>query len=751
MPARPAHPWGRAALLTAALVAAACAAAVPLALRVRVDNRIERWLDTGGRAARDYRTFRERFGSDDFVLLAYAGRPLFEPGSLEAQLEALEVLEGVPGLSKPLGIPAIHRDLLGGQDPELLRREILEIPFYRNFLVSPDGSMAGLLAPVVDSEVAPERLVDGVREAGRVLERAGFTVHLVGPPVLNVALDRSSRAEAFRSFPVAFGLSVGVLLALFRCLRATGVAVLCAGLGILLTLGAMGAARRPLDMVTSVLPSLLFVLSLAANIHVLSRYRAHRLETDGALPAIARALAETARPCVLASVTTAVGFASLGTARMEPVRALGALAAFGLLASLAVNLLLGPVLVAMVDPPGAGPRSAAGFARLARAVAGPRGGRRIAVLAAGFALLLGLGLARLRVESDPLTFLPASSPTVRDYEEVARRLTGFYTLELMVETPGGWLDPAKWPALDAVARQLEARPDVARVLSPLDLLRLHHHWSRGPGPETFALPATAGAARELLEDFGGGVGDLRLAASDGSAVRLAALVRVMPSDRFREIEKAARRALAALPDPWSGTPTGIVLRLVEAQLGLVRTQVESFGIAFGLIFLCIGLGLRSLRLTVVSVPPNLLPILAALGAMGFAAIRLDAATVMVASVALGIAVDDTVHLLEAWRSEREAPPDVALERALVRVGPAMVVTTATACIGFGALLVSSFLPIRWFGALSALAMAVALAADVLLAPVLALRLAPASPGALARSPAAGAGDRAAPEGPGGSP
>lgn len=750
MSSRLTHPWGRAALLGAALVLAACAAAVPWALGVRVDNRIERWIDAGGTAARTYRTFRDRFGSDDFVLLAYGGRPLFEPESLEAQVEALEALEAIRGLSKPLGIPAVFRDLLGGEDAELLRREVLETPFYRNFLVSPDGSMAGLLAPVADPEAPPGPLVEALRGAGRVLERAGFEVHLVGPPVLNAALDRSSRSEALRSFPVAFGLALAVLVGLFRCLRATAVAALLAGLGILLTLGAMGLADRPLDMVTSVLPSLLFVLSLAANIHVLSRYRAHRGRGADPVPALARALAETARPCTLAAVTTAVGFASLLTARMEPVRALGALAAFGVLASLAVNLLVGPVLVALLDPPGAQPRSASVFARLGQAVAGPRAGRRVAVLAGVLALLLLAGLARLRVESDPLTFLPSSSRTVRDYEAVARGLTGFYTLELMVETPGGWLDPARWPALDAVARELEARPDVARVLSPLDLLRLFHHLSRGPGLKTWALPATAGAARELLEDFGGGLGDLRLAAEDGGAVRLAALVRVMPSDRFREIEAAARRALAALPEPWTGTATGIVLQLVDAQLGLVRTQVESFGIAFALIFACIAVGMRSLRLTAVSVPPNLLPILAALGAMGFSGIRLDAATVMVASVALGIAVDDTVHLLEAWRREREAPPEVALGRALARVGPAMLVTTITACIGFAALLVSSFLPIRWFGALAALAMAVALAADLLLAPVLALWLAPRARGVVEASdgPGTGPGPASEPRGAG---
>jgi predicted RND superfamily exporter protein len=191
----------------------------------------------------------------------------------------------------------------------------------------------------------------------------------------------------------------------------------------------------------------------------------------------------------------------------------------------------------------------------------------------------------------------------------------------------------------------------------------------------------------------------------------------MPSSQFSVIEAAAKRGVAALPPPASGAVTGVVPLLVDAQLALVTTQLRSFGTAFLTIFGCLWVGLRSARLMAISIPPNLLPILIALAAMGFAGIALDAATVMMASVALGIAVDDTVHVLATYDRERGEPVERA-RRAMSEVGSAIFTTSAVACIGFLALRLSDFLPIRWFGMLSALAVAVALATEAWLTPAL---------------------------------
>ena len=697
--------------------------AASAASRLTIDNRIERWLDPDGDSAQAYAQFQESFGTDSFVLVAIGGGDPLSEEALEIQAGVVESLERTPHVTSVLGPSTLHRDLFDEPDPGALRRELLASPFYRRFVVSDAGDFVGVWLVPSDSDdpAAARDLIAAVRVAARPLEAAGFEVHVVGPPVLNAALDGASRREAQRSFPVALTLSVVLLLGLFGCWRVTLVALACAGLTLLFSFGAMGLSGRPLNMVTSVLPSLLWVLSLAGAIHVLRRYQAHRLAGADLEAALSGALGESVRPCVLAAVTTALGFGSLLTASMLPVRELGVFAAVGMLASLLSNLVVGPQLVRWLRVPA--PRRHGAPAGPALWLELPSRYPGAILLGAGV-IVVGavLGIRRIEIESDPLAFLPPDDRVVQDYDAVAAALTGYYALEVVVDVPSGspgWEDPSVWEPLEALEESLVSQPGVVRVLSPLDLLRQLNRWAVGD-PAGYRLPPDAVSARAMLDESGGLVRapGFPLVADDGRRLRLAALVNVMPSSELAAIEQSAREAVAKLPAPLTGSVTGIVPRLVEAQLDLVDTQVRSFGVAFLTIFGCLWVGLRSIRMVAVSVLPNTLPIVVALGAMGWLGIALDAATVMMASVALGIAVDDTVHVLATYEQERASSPRGAARRAIAHVGPAMMITTATACIGFLALRLSDFLPIRWFGLLSALAMVVALVADLWLVPVL---------------------------------
>jgi predicted RND superfamily exporter protein len=318
---------------------------------------------------------------------------------------------------------------------------------------------------------------------------------------------------------------------------------------------------------------------------------------------------------------------------------------------------------------------------------------------------------------------------VQDYAAVARSLTGYYSLELVVDAPSGWLDPAFWPALDRLQQAVEDEPGVARVLSPLDLLKQLNHGDRMLGSGRYELPASRADAAALVDGFDplGGGERSRLVADGGRSVRLSALVNVMPASELRAIEGRARQALAELPAPLSGHTTGLVLQLVDAQLRLVSAQIRSFGFAFLTVFACLLAGLRSWKLMAAGVLPNVIPVLVVFAVMDHLGVALDPATVMTASVVIGIAVDDTAHLLSGYRGERIAGRGAAeaIRSSFARTGPAMLAATASACAGFFALSRSAFVPIRWFGLLSGLAMLVGIVAEVFVVPatlVLAERL-----------------------------
>ena len=699
------------------------------ATHLRTDNAIERWLNPDSPGTREYERFLQTFGDDEFVVIALSGKPLFDPAALDVMLTALERMEAVPHVIRVTGIPSVYRDLFGAEDPEALEEEFTSTPFYEGLFISKDHQVAGLffeMDPPLDAAGRRE-LMDNVQRAAQPLVDYGFRLDYVGPPALNVVLDRVSEQETLRAMPLALICSVVVLALLLRSGRATLAASIAGLLSVALPMGLIAWMDRPLSMVSSVLPPLLWVLSLSHSVHIITRYQYHRASAPNPSAAMALALRDTVLPCVLSAVTTAAGFFSLSFSTMPPIREMGRFAAVGLLAALFVNLTLIPVLLPMLRVP---PRRSAQSVWLPLLRRTEIVSVRKPHIAVGiFFVIMTAGLIsvfRIQAEPNPLAFLPEDSPTVDSYNFVSDRLTGLYSLEVVVDCPDGWLSPAYWPALDALSADTENSPSVARVVSGLDLVKKLNQWDHDLDPAYYTLPGTCESAEALLAELDdtGKTELARLVSDDGKRIRLSILPTVMDAKRFYELADQVQLRLDALPGNLSGHFTGIVILLNNAQVDLAMTQVKSFAFAFVIVFLIIGIGLRSLPFMLLSIPPNLAPTLAVFAIMPVLNIPLDAGTVLVAGVALGISVDNTVHLLAAFRRLRpeSRDPRSAVGRVLEEVGPAMIYSTLTSCIGFATLVTSGFVPIRYFGLLSVIALFVALAADLVLTPsILVLR------------------------------
>jgi len=702
-----------------------------LASRVTIDNRLERWVAHDAVEDARYAEFCAAFGGDEFIVVAISGRPLLAPDALREMTGALARLEAVPGVVRVQGVPAVYRDLFGGEDAAELARELTSTPFYTGLLLSRDGDVAALLvqvAPPADPGGRRE-IVRAVRVASAPLAGAGFRVALVGSPVLIVALDEMSAREAAITLPLAVAGSLLVLAFLLRSARAMVAAAVPSGVAVALTLGAASAIGGSLNMLTAAVPSLLWVLGLSYSVHIANRYRQLRSE-HGTEDAVALAVAQTFRGVTFSAITTALGFLSLLVAAMPPVRELGAFGAAGIAVAWLVSLTVTPLLLALLR---VGPARSRRPAHVRRA--GPSLPARAPALVIGVAAFVlvaaAASLPRIRLESNPLAFLPEAHPVVQDYRFVGGRVAGFYTAEVVLRLPAAWTDPAAWPEIDALAARLAASPTVARVVSPLDLLRKLNQWDAGIDPAAYRLPASRERAERALAqlDPRGRAVLATLVGPSGREVRLSALVDEMDERRFLDLVDGTRTALAALPEGWSGYVTGQVLRLARAQQDLVATQLSSVALALVVIFAATWVGLRSWRLTLVALPPNLVPMAVTFAAMAWLAIPLDAATVMVASVALGIAVDNTIHFLIWYARFRRESRDAgaATHAALAVVAPAIGAATAASCTGFVALTLSSFLPIRYFGVLSTIMMATALACHLLLTTAILLVARPRVP------------------------
>lgn len=694
-------------------------------LQLRIDNRHDRLISSTNQEARDYYTFLETFGSDEFIIVALSEKPLFEVDALDAMLEALERLEAIPEVFHVTGLPTIFRDRFGAEDPEELEAEVTSIVFYQGLILSPDQTVTGLLIePVVlETSQARKDLVAGVRDAIGPLVAHGFKVDLVGGPVFSTTINRLSMRESLRAFPIAAVASLIVLLLLVRSVKAGVVVIACGVVTLLLTLGLVGATGRPLNLITTSLPLVLWVLAIANCIHVVTRYQRHVCEGLDPAAAIGLTLEELRFSCSLSAITTAFGFFSLMVADVIPIRELGIYVGVGMLISLAANLILAPYLLVALRVPGSR-RNLADHSRLLGPLADGIIRHPRPILLAFLVLVALGGYSMTQIESEPnsLRFLPEDSEVVRAYEFVAKNLTGMYTLEVVFDTPDTWLEPSYWKPITALADRIAESSIVSRVLTPLDFLKKMNQWDHDLDPLHYVLPETRAEAEALVDLLEGEdrFEIERFVTADGKKIRMSVMMNSMNARDFEELIALAKAEVALLPEPMSGIVTGMAARMQVMSVGLVKTQFNSYAVAFVLIFLSIFVGLRSLKLTLVSILPNIVPLLSAFITMALLGLSLDAATVMVASISLGIAVDDTVHFLAGYHRHRLRGESnhAAIRGTLSSVGPSITVTTITACIGFFALCQSSFVAIRYFGLLSGIAILMALVADLLLVPAL---------------------------------
>ena len=714
-------------------------AALPWLAGLGVDNSIEVWIDREGEAFAAYRELLDTFGSEEYVLVLYRLPATIDLPFLERLTDLRFELEEIDGIRRVRDLAQVYARGFGLLGLEAFHREIAESPFYRNFLISADGTTA---ATWIELEGRERRdrggLVEGIRAAidnsGIHDALPGGEVHLAGSPVIDHALDEGSRRASRALFPLVFLLSAILLLAFFP--RPYGVAIpfLSVGVGIVWILALMAAAGRSLNMVTVTLPPLLWVLGLSTSIHLLSRCRQLLAAGASLEVAIRRSMAELARPCLLSALTTALGFFSLVASSMRPVREMGMFAALGILLCLAGNFLLFPFLARAFPPnPSAAEVPPEGNKRYivarhpvlhALAIFVGRHPRPIVATAGVLGLVLLASLLGLRADSNVIGFFKRDSPTAVTYNRVLAGFTGPYSVEVLLSPGPEAATLASFRRLDDLGSAFGSRQGVAKVLSAADLVKKAHQRQAGLPPDVHVLPDDEAAFARAWQDARDHLGDEldSFYHAGRGTLRVSLLAQPMGSAEHRRLLDDIRATLAALDDGWRARLTGLVPLLVDMQERLLESQIRSFGLAFLLIGPMIALLLRSVRYAALSLGPNLTPIVLSLGVMSLFDIALDPATVMIAGIALGIAVDDTLHLLEAYLRHRRAGAgaDAAVDESLQTVGRAMMRTSVVATLGFLVLCFSEFLPLLYFGLFTAVAMLAAMVADLIVLPALLL-------------------------------
>jgi uncharacterized protein len=698
-------------------------------------------------------SFERRFGNDDRVVIAiHSPSGVFDldsAGLLQEMTDKLwrvpEVI-GVDSLSNYNWVHAAGEDVVVEPllpktlTPQLLeerKRIALADEIIPDYLVSRDAQTALVIArikPGIDAPPDAPKISRTARELVDSVRRTDHSFYIAGGVPLDDAFEAVATTDLAKLLPRALAIAA-IFLALM--LRSASGVVLPLGvvlLSLLATIGFAGWTGIALTNISVALPSIMIAVGIAESMHVMLTYNEGAREGMSRGDAATYALEKNFLPTFLTSSTTAIGFVTFIGAGLKPISGLGVLAAFGTqLSWILTYLLLGPLLFLLpLRQPRAAPLAAPLPERWSTRYALFLVRHRRTVLTGATVLAIGSTALALtnEVNSDTLKYFGKSVPIRVAHDFIEDKVGGVRELELVIDSghEGGVKEPGFLHRIDALQRWIEGQPGVTRALSIVDIIKRTHRSLNGDDPSAYVLPNDAAAIGQELFLYslnlpqGMDLNDRVTLKQD--ALRVTVLVKLPTSnetmDLIQRIEQEAKRL------GLNAHVTGKYSLYQRINRYVVNAFVSSFAQSVVFIGAWIMLFLRSVSLGIIAMIPNVLPVLAGGAMLRLLGMQLDIGNVLVASVTLGIAVDDTIHVLSNFRRLRLQGRSEfeAMREVFAHTAPALFSSTAVLVMTFATFVLADFVPNANLGILTALILAFALLVDMTLTPVLLVRTPP---------------------------
>lgn len=627
---------------------------------------------------------------------------------------------------------------LSAAELQRIRRIASEEPLLVNRIVSPAGQVTGVNVIVQLPGIDPAQEVPQVVAFSRDLARQmsqrypALELHLTGIVLLNNAFSEMSLLDMQTLVPVMFAIIVLVLVILLRSVWGTLATVLVILLSIVTALGAAGWMGIKLTPPTAASPTMIMTLAVANCVHLLVTFLQRMREGEAKSDAMRESLRINLQPIFLTSVTTAIGFLSMNFSDAPPFRELGNIVAIGVVASFVYCIALLPALMLLLPVrfSASHSRSVAAMDALAEFVVT----RRRPLLWA-MALLVGgliVLVPRNQLNDEFVKYFDDSVQFRIATDFTTAKLTGIYNISYSLESgqSGGISEPEYLRKLEEFANWFRQQPEVLHVNSLSDTMKRLNRNLHADQPEWHRIPQRRELAAQylLLYEMSLPYGlDLNNQINvDKSATKLDVTLKSVSSNGVIALEARAQQWLKENAPP-SMQVNGASPAIMFSHIGArnIRSMLGGTTVALLLISFILVFALRSLRIGLISIIPNLVPAGMAFGLWGLLVGQVGLALSVVTGMTLGIVVDDTVHFLSKYlraRREKGLSPADAVRYAFHTVGTALWTTSAVLIAGFLVLTGSPFELNSGMGLLTAITIGLALVADFLLLPTLLMTL-----------------------------
>lgn len=708
------------------------------------------------RAGRDgevgfYETYKENFPHEENAIqLALKG-----PDStiwdirflttVDSVFEAISQFEDVDTTISPTRLESMRWTGLGvsrspliafGSEKDLLRSQkklARDSLLYSNFFTEDRSLLAGIV--LVDPDILDKDERDVLsNKIEDLMQGQPYDFVISGIPFIRTQYVRTIRGEMASFVILSVGLTILVMLFLYRSFWGVALPILVVGLGMVWTIGFMGVGGAPLDMLANLIPSIMFVVGIADTIHLITRYQQDLGSGLEPKVAMASTLKEIGLAIFLTSLTTAIGFASLVVSPLAPIQKFGLFAAAGVLFAYIISIILVPNALLNLKPEritaskgfGSNPiwdRFLKKMYTWVRHKPWQILGVTVAIL-----VLSGWGISKISLNTYLLDDISKNDPARTSMEFFEDNFYGARPLEMAIIPKNGKLltDLELLRDVDKIQDHLRSNHRISPFFSLVTYLKGINRLVNGGNDRHFVLPESDEELEELI-----GYGYLsssgeemlaRVMTEDRSMGRLSAQMSDIGSYAFADLRAELDSFIVSECNPanfdyrFTGSPV-----IVEENVGVLRSGLfTGLAMAFALVALLMGLLFRSWRMLIIGVIPNIIPLVITAGLMGFLGITLRASTSIVYLIAFGVAVDDTIHFLGRLRIEIKEGRgrEEAIYNTLMGTGKALILTTIILVAGFSMLLTSSFGGTFAVGVFTGLTLLVALASDLLLLPVL---------------------------------
>jgi len=743
--------------------------------KVAFDNSDDIWFVEDAPILKTTARFNDAFGNDDYELILFTEQENpFTPDTFQLMEKlAGRLMEQVPYAHRVTWLGNAERITGSGENHgevvvedffhvipesrEMIRQKLQEAvaePDFVNNFISEDGSVLAMMIelsayPGEQEDTNPQETV--AKAVDKVLAEAPFTSltpHVAGGPHFSYKYSVLVGKETSRLFMLILAVMALLLFWFGRGPRGIFVPLLITFIAVFWTIGSMGMMGLTMNLLSVALPIMLICVGIGDSMHAIACFHDHIDKGMARLDALKTAFAEVGGPLMLTSLTTAVGFLAFLTTHVKPYREMGIYVALGVFYAFILTVILTPVFYSFgpAHPKGSKKRRIAGTGRMLRGDIFDRWlsfihrtvTRRTRTVILIFCIIMAAtfyGYLKIKVESNTSKLIFKRVPLRRTLDLIDEKLGTTYSMEFLLDT--GKADGIKAPGfmkkLDQLMIAAEDHPLVTKSLSVTSVLKKMRRALHGNDNRYYTLPDSRQALAQYLflyETSGGDTLD-HLVGFTYDQARLSLRTSSLDTGDARRLCEFMNNQVNELfgGDDVKIISAGGLMNYLALTDILFEGQARSFMAALLVITVVMMVVLRSVRLGLISMVPNVFPVFATMGFMGLMGWYLDVITISFAAVIIGVAVDDTIHFFTRFKGEfmRLGNYDRAFQETIRTVGRPITFTTLTLVLGNAVFLLSCLLGFFKLGLLFGFAFCWALLADVFFSAALILMFKPLGP------------------------